>query len=110
MLAWMLYVIVVTLALSAAAFSAERAARLRRGHSRWIWIGAIVASLIMPSVISSVSVQIPDVTAPAAVPTSVPLRAVTSSYLSPQIWLSESGIDNRGIVDLDPFLQRLWQI
>ena len=45
MLAWMLYVIMVTLLLSLGAYVAERAARLTRGRTRWIWLTAIVASL-----------------------------------------------------------------
>ena len=55
MLAWMLYVIMVSLLLSIGAFLAERAARLKRAGTRWIWITAIVASLLLPTVISSVS-------------------------------------------------------
>ena len=65
MLAWMLYVIMVTLLLSIGAFVAERAARLTRGGTRWIWITAIVASLLIPTVIASVSVQLPSVMTPA---------------------------------------------
>ena len=38
MLAWMLYVIMVTLLLSVGAYVAERAARLKRGGTRWIWL------------------------------------------------------------------------
>ena len=60
MLAWMLYVVMVTLLLSIGAFIAERAARLKRGRTRWIWITAIVASLAIPTVIASVSVQLPN--------------------------------------------------
>jgi type IV secretory pathway component VirB8 len=51
MLAWMLYVILVSLLLSIGAFLAERAARLKRAGTRWIWITAIVASLLMPTLI-----------------------------------------------------------
>ena len=64
MLAWMLYVIMVTLLLSIGAFVAERAARLKRGGTRWIWITAIIASLALPTVIASVSVQLPNVMSP----------------------------------------------
>ena len=65
MLAWMLYVIMVTLLLSVGAYVAERAARLKRGRTRWIWITAIVASLALPTVIASVSVQLPNIMSPA---------------------------------------------
>ena len=63
MLAWMLYVIMVTLLLSVGAYVAERAARLRRGRSRWIWLTAIVASLALPTIIASVTVQLPTAVA-----------------------------------------------
>ena len=49
MFAWMLYVVVVTLVVGAAALSAEKAARLRRAPSRWIWIAAMAASLVIPA-------------------------------------------------------------
>lgn len=42
MMRWMIYVIVVTLILCIAALAAERALRLRRAATRWVWIAAIV--------------------------------------------------------------------
>ena len=48
MLAWLLYVMMVTLLLSAA-YMAERTARLRRASSRWVWIAAFLASLLLPT-------------------------------------------------------------
>jgi bla regulator protein blaR1 len=53
MFQWMLYVVIVTLILSAAALSAERAVRLRQGATRWVWITAIIASLAVPTIIAS---------------------------------------------------------
>ena len=41
--------------LSVGAFLAERAARLKRAGTRWIWITAIIASLVLPTLISSVA-------------------------------------------------------
>jgi beta-lactamase regulating signal transducer with metallopeptidase domain len=110
MLAWILYVVVVTLALSAAAFVAERAARLGRGHSRWIWIAAIVASLVVPTIISSVSVQIPSIVAPTVVQPAIPLRTVTSTYLSPETWLTEFATDKHEFVGMNSVLQRAWLV
>jgi len=60
MLTWMLYVIVTTLVLSGAALAAEHAARLRRARTRWIWAVTIVASLVIPTMIASVSIQVPS--------------------------------------------------
>ena len=59
MLAWMIYVVLVTLLVGVAALAAEKAARLRLAPSRWIWMLAMAASLLIPTVIVSVSVQVP---------------------------------------------------
>ncbi|HUQ10847.1 MAG TPA: M56 family metallopeptidase [Steroidobacteraceae bacterium] len=90
MLAWMLYAIMVSLLLSIGAFLAERAARLKRGGTRWIWISSIVASLLLPTLISSVSLQLPDVFGEEVTGKMVALREVTSKNLSPAIWISGS--------------------
>ncbi len=93
MVIWALYVIAVSALLGAAALCAERAARLRRAPTRWYWLIAIGASIMMPIVISSVSVQAPAIPGiitgrPAA--KAVALRSVTSIPLYPQGWISDS--------------------
>jgi len=68
MLAWMSYVIVVSLLLGLAALALERSARLRHKPTRGLWGTSMMASLLVPLAISSVSVQIPrlaDVVDPA---------------------------------------------
>ena len=109
MLAWMLYVIMVTLLLSVGAFLAERAARLRRGGTRWIWITAIVASLLLPTVIASVSVQLPSVMSPAVAQKMVVLRDATTQTLSPVFWISGSAAEPTGWRDFDDQLTTAWR-
>jgi beta-lactamase regulating signal transducer with metallopeptidase domain len=109
MLAWMLYVIMVTLLLSVGAFVAERAARLRRGRTRWIWITAIVASLALPTVIASVSLQLPNVVSPAMAEKVVVLREATTQALSPVMWFSGSAAEPSGWRDFDSLLTNLWR-
>jgi len=109
MLAWMLYVIMVTLLLSIGAYVAERAARLRRGRSRWIWITAIVASLALPTVIASVTVQLPNVMSAAVAEKVVVLREATTQALSPVMWISGSAGEPTGWRDLDGILTTLWR-
>ncbi len=109
MLAWMLYVIMVTLLLSIGAYVAERAARLRRGGTRWIWIAAIVASLAIPTVIASVSVQLPNVLSVAAAQKVVVLREATTQALSPVMWISGSAAEPTGWRDFDSLLTLLWK-
>jgi beta-lactamase regulating signal transducer with metallopeptidase domain len=77
MLAWMIYVVVVTALLCVAAWLAEQAARRRLAASRWIWISAIVASLLLPSLIASVSIQVPNLLKPTASSTPLVLRDAT---------------------------------
>lgn len=81
MIAWMIYVIAVTVLLGAAALLAEQAVHQRRGPRRWIWALAIVASLLMPTVISSVSVQLPNLFTPAVSQKIVVLRESASLRL-----------------------------
>jgi beta-lactamase regulating signal transducer with metallopeptidase domain len=109
MLAWMLYVIMVTLLLSVGAFAAERAARLKRGGTRWIWITTIVASLLLPTVIASVSVQLPSVMSPAVAQKMVTLRESTTQALSPVFWISGSAAEPSGWRDFDALLTTSWR-
>ena len=46
MLAWMVYVPTVSVILCAAALAAEFLARTRRRSTRWIWMGAILVSIV----------------------------------------------------------------
>jgi hypothetical protein len=48
MFAWMIYVLVVSLVLSAAALAVEKAALVRRAPTRWVWGLAILASVLLP--------------------------------------------------------------
>ena len=91
MLAWMIYVIAVSLLLSLAALAFERSARLRHKSTRWSWGISMIASLLLPFIISSVSVQLPSITSavdPAIPGKIVVLRQLTASELSPSAWLT----------------------
>lgn len=109
MLAWMLYAIMVSLLLSVGAYIAERAARLSRGRTRWIWITAIAASLALPTIIASVSVQLPSIMSPAVAEKVVVLREATTQALSPVMWVSGSAAEPEGWRDFDALLTQLWR-
>src|SRR5688500_16977374 len=109
MLAWMLYAIMVSLLLSVGAYVAERAARIGRGRSRWIWITAIVASLALPTVVSSVSVELPNIMTPAVAQKMVVLRDATTQALSPVMWASGSAAEPAGWRNFDSLLTTLWR-
>lgn len=110
MLAWMIYVVLVTLLFGVAALAAEKAARLRLAPSRWIWILAMASSLVIPTVIVSVSVQVPTFFNPTSPSNAIALRQVTSDALSPAKWIGTG--TNRAISSrqLDASLRRCWVI
>jgi bla regulator protein blaR1 len=107
MLAWMLYVIMVTLLLSTGSFLAERAARLKRIGTRWIWISAIVASLLMPTLIASVAFDLPDVVGAGVARKIIVLRQATSAQLSPAMWIAGSA-EPPAWRAADPTAKQLW--
>jgi bla regulator protein blaR1 len=108
MLTWMLYVLVITLLLSGAAIAAERSARLRRARTRWIWAVTIVASLGMPVLIASVSVQVPSLQTPTAARTVVALRELTSVQVVPLTWVHEHTRNVVAARSENWLLQRSW--
>jgi hypothetical protein len=108
MFAWMIYVIAVTVFLSAAALAAERRARLRHLPSRWLWGMAIIASLLLPTIISSVSIQLPNLAASTVPQKIIALREVTSASLSPQTWMTAGTVKAATSRSMDALLQRSW--
>ncbi|SFU72237.1 M56 family metallopeptidase [Pseudoduganella namucuonensis] len=107
MTAWMIYVVAVTILLSGAALLAEQAVHQRRGPRRWIWALAIVASLLIPTVVSSVSVQMPDLFAPAVSRKIVVLRESASLRL-PFVGPAPAGAIGGGEADHARIIKRAW--
>lgn len=110
MLAWLMYVVMVTLLLSVAAFVAERTTRLRRAPSRWVWLVAILASLLLPSLMSSVSIQVPNIFTPTASQPLHALREVTTQHLSPVFWFDGGNGNTRNWRDYDAPLKQAWML
>ncbi len=113
MLVWMLYVIVVSALLGGAALVAERAGRLRRGSTRWLWGLSLVASLVVPAIMASVSVQlpsIPNLVSPAASHKIISLRDATSRSLSPANWMSVDARRLSARPSVDTLLRRGWEL
>lgn len=107
MLAWMSYVIVVSLLLSLAALALERAARIRRKPTRWLWGASMMASLLLPLVMSAVSAQVPRLVVDPAIPERVvALQQMTASALSP--WLTATAEERAASPHLDRLLQLGW--
>ncbi len=118
MLTWMIYVVVVSVLLGAGAFCAERALRVNPGSSRWIWLTCILASLILPVLMSSVTIPVPNIVSPMTIDRIVPLNSVTSSALSSVLWLAGSGGEVEGEVEgevnaldnIDSLLELFWLV
>ncbi len=108
MLAWMAYIIVVSALLGVAAFAAEHVARLRRSPGRWVWIATIVASLLIPVLITSVSIEIPALTAAPVPVKATPLRVITSAYLSPTAWIDATLPQTSTWRNQDAMLKAIW--
>jgi bla regulator protein BlaR1 len=108
MLVWIIYVIFVSLLLGSAALAAERRAQLRAKNTRWYWIAAIIASLLIPTVIASVSVALPNIFNSQSAQKVIVLREATSSYLSPFLWVSESGFLPSEHHNFDANINQLW--
>ena len=108
MLTWMLYVLVITVLLSGAGLAAERAARFRRARSRWIWAVTIVASLALPVLIASVSIQAPSLLVPTVARRVVALRELTSVQVVPLTWVHEHTRNIPAARSENRLLQRTW--
>lgn len=111
MLVWMIYVVLVSLLLGLAALAFERSARLRKTNTRWLWGGSILASLLVPFAISSISVQLPALPSaanPTAAMKTVALREMTLRELSPSDWLASGAGEVAKAGHLDGTIAWIW--
>ena len=111
MLIWMVYVVLVSLLLGLAALAFERSARLRKTNTRWFWCVSILASLLVPFAISSVSIQLPRLTSienPRISTTTVVLRQMTMRELSPSDWLTDRTSQLASSPTIDDLLAKAW--
>jgi bla regulator protein BlaR1 len=108
MLAWMLYVIVVSSLLSLAALALERSARIRQRPTRWPWAASMMGSLLVPLAMRWVSLipRLTDVVDPAMPQSVVALQQMTAGGPSPSRWLSAAA----GPLSASPELDRLLQV
>jgi len=108
MLAWMIYAVLVATALSGAALIAERAARHRRMPTRWPWMIAIAASLLLPMAIATVSIQLPHSIEPASSPRSFALRDTTSIPLTSAVIDWSGTRPYTSSTKIDTLLRDIW--
>ena len=107
MLTWMAYAVSVSLVLTVAALCAEHLARRRRTASRWYWLIAITTSLLIPTAMSSISIEVPQVLDSTVSQKVAALRQVTSPHLSPFTWIDVPVAPSRRET-MDAVLKRGW--
>jgi bla regulator protein blaR1 len=108
MIAWMMYVVLVTLTLSAAALAAERAAKVRRAATRWVWVASLAGSLVLPAVIASVSIPLPDSFKSSTTPTSIVLRDTTSIPMPTMLLGFEEEQSYDTPIHIDTLMRGFW--
>jgi bla regulator protein blaR1 len=81
MLAMMIYVLVIGVLLSIAALIAEHAARQRGTSLRWTWLITLIASIALPLIIPSVTIQMPALIRPVDTSKPIVLRENTSVHM-----------------------------
>jgi bla regulator protein blaR1 len=110
MMAWMMYVVLVTLALSAAALAAERAAKVRGAATRWMWMASLVGSLVLPAVITTGTIQLPDMlhSASASPSTSIVLRDTTSIPMPSALVDLGDGQSYETSMQIDTLIRGIW--
>lgn len=110
MIAWMVYAVLVTLALSAAALLAERAAKVRGAATRWLWVASLIGSLVLPTVIACASIRLPDSLQSGNAPTSIVLRDTTSIRM-PSMLLDLQDVQPYAMsTSIDALARTLWAV
>jgi len=108
MLAWMLYVMTVTVLLSVGAWVAERALRLNRGGTRWIWLAAIAASLCLPIMADMLQSRLPEVVSLPVADGNPASNLPALQALSPATWIAVAPQTPAWWNDLDALLRGMW--
>jgi len=108
MLAWMIYAVLVAIALSVAALIAEQAARYRRMPTRWPWMIAMMASLLLPIVIATASIRLPEFLKPAASTAPFNLRDATSIPLASTVIDWGRAKSYTSSTQIDAMLRDIW--
>jgi bla regulator protein blaR1 len=108
MLAMMIYVVIIGVLLSVAALVAEHAAKQRGGSRRWLWLGTIIASLLLPLIMSSVTFQVPELLQSTTDSKPIVLRDTTSVQLPLAVLDLGMPADQAQPHHLDTLLHRLW--
>ena len=110
MIDWMMYAVMVALTLSAAALAAERAVKVGQAAARWVWMLAMASSLVLPTVIATASIQLPDALKSGMALTSAPiaLRDTTSIPMPPVLLDLDEGQPYATSDHIDTLARGIW--
>jgi bla regulator protein BlaR1 len=110
MLAWMLYAVTISLLLTFGAMCAAETARLRGAPTRFAWAAALILSLLIPAIMSSVSVTLPwlDPASSAGPPRTIALRDLAPNFMAPASLLRALPGHGPAADTRDHALARLW--
>lgn len=108
MLAWMIYALSVSMVLSLAALFAEQFARHRQRASRWCWLGSIVGSILIPTMVTSVALDIPSEKGDSMSPKVIALHEITSTRLSPAIWVEDRESGSAIFQNIQTYAKSAW--
>jgi len=108
MLAWMIYALLVAIPLSVGALMAEQAAKFRRAPTRGFWIISLLASLLLPLVIATVTIHLPRFLGPATSATPIALRDTTSIPLTSTVMDWGGAQSYASSTHIDTVLRDLW--
>src|SRR5436309_271308 len=106
--AWMLYCIGIGLALTAAAYAAERARYLAGRPTRWAWSGALIGTLFLPIAATVRPQAFRVIPVPLAEPTRAPAAAAAAAL--PQGTAPSTPVSGRALrlSDFDGVLRWGW--
>lgn len=105
--AWMAYALVVAVLVSVAALIGERIARLRRRPGRWIWMSALLLSIVLPLLFGLQSARSSAKPA-AALATLAAVEEPPVYARSPIAWVGGDGATPARRVTLDTWLLTSW--
>jgi beta-lactamase regulating signal transducer with metallopeptidase domain len=107
--AWMIYALVVAVLISVAALSAERIAILRRLQSRWVWVVAMLVTLILPLMFAWQGARTTE--RPAIALAALATRDKPPTYeLTPIAWVGGAAPVVARRVALDRWLLAGWSV
>jgi beta-lactamase regulating signal transducer with metallopeptidase domain len=107
--AWMAYALVIAALVSVAALIAERIAILRRLPSRWIWVAALLSSLILPMASAWNAARLGDRPATTLAALAAPERPPVYER-SPIAWVGGDSVVIARRVTSDAWLLAGWSV